>query len=132
HQGCRRHYGAASLARGALLYLHPSPAPGAQRKRELDCTPATISGAVRQCWKPRPEQGQTGPHTGRRTVMFIVDFAAGHPWVIAGIVITVAVVAQSIRVANQYERGVVFRLGKFNRTAGPGLYLVWPLIEWQI
>ena len=64
--------------------------------------------------------------------MFIVDFAAGHPWTIVGIVIMVAVMAQSIRVANQYERGVVFRLGKFNRTAGPGLYLVWPLIEWQI
>src|ERR1700732_2214772 len=39
---------------------------------------------------------------------------------------------RSIRVANQYERGVVFRLGKFNRTAGPGLYLVWPLVAWQI
>src|SRR5881227_2950381 len=64
--------------------------------------------------------------------MFILDFAAEHPWVIAGIVITLAVMAQSIRVANQYERGVVFHLGKFNRTAGPGLYLVWPLIEWQI
>jgi regulator of protease activity HflC (stomatin/prohibitin superfamily) len=39
---------------------------------------------------------------------------------------------RSIRVANQYERGVVFRLGKFNRTAGPGLYLVFPIIEWQL
>jgi regulator of protease activity HflC (stomatin/prohibitin superfamily) len=37
----------------------------------------------------------------------------------------------SIRIANQYERAVVFRLGKFNRTAGPGLYLVWPIVEWQ-
>src|SRR5207244_13570053 len=35
------------------------------------------------------------------------------------------------RIANQYERGVVFRLGKYNRTAGPGLYLVWSLVEWQ-
>jgi regulator of protease activity HflC (stomatin/prohibitin superfamily) len=26
---------------------------------------------------------------------------------------------------------VVFRLGKFDRTAGPGLYFLWPLIEWQ-
>jgi regulator of protease activity HflC (stomatin/prohibitin superfamily) len=38
---------------------------------------------------------------------------------------------KSVRVANQYERSVVFRLGKFNRTAGPGLYFLWPLIEWQ-
>jgi len=34
----------------------------------------------------------------------------------------------SIRVANQGRR-VVFRLGKFNRSAGPGLYLIWRSIE---
>ena len=55
-----------------------------------------------------------------------------HLLLIAIVVVAVLVVARSIRVANQYERGVVFRLGKFNRTAGPGLYLVWPLVEWQI
>jgi regulator of protease activity HflC (stomatin/prohibitin superfamily) len=47
-----------------------------------------------------------------------------------GIVIVVLLIA-SVRIANQYERSVVFRLGKFNRTAGPGLYFVWPIIEWQ-
>jgi regulator of protease activity HflC (stomatin/prohibitin superfamily) len=50
--------------------------------------------------------------------------------VIAAIVILILL--RSIRVANQYERGVVFRLGKYSRTAGPGLYLVLPLIEWQV
>ena len=39
---------------------------------------------------------------------------------------------KSLRVANQYERSVVFRLGKFDRTAGPGLYFVWPFIEWLV
>jgi regulator of protease activity HflC (stomatin/prohibitin superfamily) len=52
------------------------------------------------------------------------------PAIIAFIVIVILL--RSIRVANQYERGVVFRLGKYKRTAGPGLYLVLPLIEWQI
>ncbi len=47
-------------------------------------------------------------------------------------VIVLVILLRSIRVANQYERGVVFRLGKYNRTAGPGLYLVLPLIEWQL
>jgi regulator of protease activity HflC (stomatin/prohibitin superfamily) len=52
------------------------------------------------------------------------------PLVIAvGVVI---ILLRSIRIANQYERGVVFRLGKFSRTAGPGIYLVLPVIEWQI
>jgi regulator of protease activity HflC (stomatin/prohibitin superfamily) len=58
--------------------------------------------------------------------MFVFDFVA------VLILLSILIVAASIRVANQYERGVVFRLGKFNRTAGPGLYLVWPLVEWQI
>ncbi len=38
---------------------------------------------------------------------------------------------RSLRIANQYERAVVFRLGRYNRTAGPGLYIVWVFIEWQ-
>jgi regulator of protease activity HflC (stomatin/prohibitin superfamily) len=38
----------------------------------------------------------------------------------------------SVRIANQYERAVIFQLGKYARTAGPGLYLLIPLIEWQV
>jgi regulator of protease activity HflC (stomatin/prohibitin superfamily) len=64
--------------------------------------------------------------------MEILDFVAEHPVLVAIAAFIILVLARSIRVANQYERGVVFRLGKFSRTAGPGLYLVWPLIEWQI
>src|SRR5262245_30143149 len=35
------------------------------------------------------------------------------------------------RIANQYSRGVVFRLGRYQSTRGPGLYWIIPLIEWQ-
>ncbi len=38
----------------------------------------------------------------------------------------------SIRIANEYERGVVFRLGRLVGTRGPGLYLLLPFIERQI
>jgi regulator of protease activity HflC (stomatin/prohibitin superfamily) len=64
--------------------------------------------------------------------MFILDFVASH--LVSSVIVGLAVIAlvRSIRIANQYERGVVFRLGRFNRTAGPGLYFVWFLIEWQI
>jgi regulator of protease activity HflC (stomatin/prohibitin superfamily) len=48
------------------------------------------------------------------------------------VVVIVLILLRSIRIANQYERAVVFRLGKYSRTAGPGVYLVLPLIEWQI
>src|SRR5215475_3898299 len=36
-----------------------------------------------------------------------------------------------IRIADQYVRGVVFRLGRYQSTKGPGLYWIIPLIEWQ-
>lgn len=36
-----------------------------------------------------------------------------------------------LRVANQFERGVVFRLGKLRGLRGPGLYWLIPFIEWQ-
>ena len=36
-----------------------------------------------------------------------------------------------IRIADQYVRGVVFRLGRYQSTRGPGLYWIIPLIEWQ-
>jgi regulator of protease activity HflC (stomatin/prohibitin superfamily) len=64
--------------------------------------------------------------------MVVLEFAAAYPVLVAVAALVILVLVWSIRVANQYERGVVFRLGKFSRTAGPGLYLVWPLIEWQI
>lgn len=50
-------------------------------------------------------------------------------WIVA--VAAIVLVARSLRVAQQYERAVVFRLGRYARTAGPGLYLLVPLIEWQ-
>jgi regulator of protease activity HflC (stomatin/prohibitin superfamily) len=36
-----------------------------------------------------------------------------------------------IRIADQYVRGVVFRLGRYHATKGPGVYWIIPLIEWQ-
>jgi len=62
------------------------------------------------------------------TVQFVAD-----NWLTIVIVAAVVVFAvRSVRIAEQYQRGVVFRLGKYNRTAGPGIYIVWFLIEWQI
>lgn len=61
--------------------------------------------------------------------MFVADFVAT-ALVLTGIVM-IGFALLSIRIVDQHERSVVFRLGRFNRTAGPGLFFVWPLIEWQ-
>ncbi|MDA9526153.1 membrane protein [Bradyrhizobium sp. CCBAU 11434] len=63
--------------------------------------------------------------------MSVVDFFAPLSFLLIAGFAALILLLMSIRVANQYERSVVFRLGRFNRTAGPGLYLVWPVIEWQ-
>src|SRR4051794_15382786 len=39
------------------------------------------------------------------------------------------VLASSIRLALQWEKAVVFRLGKFHAMKGPGLFLIVPLID---
>ena len=38
-------------------------------------------------------------------------------------------VVPGIRIINQYERGIVLRLGKYRRTLGPGLRLIVPYID---
>ncbi len=45
-------------------------------------------------------------------------------WLIGSVLISSA-----FKLAAQWERALVFRLGKFNRTSGPGVYAVIPLIE---
>jgi regulator of protease activity HflC (stomatin/prohibitin superfamily) len=50
--------------------------------------------------------------------------------IVIGAVIVVFGIA-GIRIAQEYERGVVFRLGRYNSVRGPGLYWIIPIIEWQ-
>ncbi|MCL6450337.1 MAG: slipin family protein [Acetobacteraceae bacterium] len=49
-------------------------------------------------------------------------------WVIAAVVVG-ALLASAIRVVNEWERAAVLRLGKFRRMAGPGLFLVIPILD---
>ncbi|MFH1799987.1 MAG: slipin family protein [Candidatus Omnitrophota bacterium] len=39
------------------------------------------------------------------------------------------VIASGVQMAAQWEKGVVFQLGKFHRIAGPGLFFIIPVIE---
>jgi regulator of protease activity HflC (stomatin/prohibitin superfamily) len=41
------------------------------------------------------------------------------------------VLLSGIRIAQEYERSIVFRLGRFHSTKGPGIYYLIPLIERQ-
>src|ERR1700742_4553616 len=45
------------------------------------------------------------------------------------IVIVLLILARSIRIASEWQRAVILRLGRFDHVAGPGLYLGFPLID---
>ncbi|MCC5811548.1 MAG: slipin family protein [Ectothiorhodospiraceae bacterium] len=44
----------------------------------------------------------------------------------------VALLASAIRILREYERGVIFQLGRFWRVKGPGLILVIPIIQQMV
>ncbi|SRR5579883_60103 len=52
------------------------------------------------------------------------------PFLIVAIIV-VAIILSGFRVAQEYERGVVFRLGRFVGIRGPGLYWLVPFIDRQ-
>ena len=57
-----------------------------------------------------------------------IDFS----WIGGGLILVVLVVvflANAIRIFREYERGVVFTLGRFWQVKGPGLVIVIPIIQ---
>ena len=47
--------------------------------------------------------------------------------IILALVVAFLLVAASVRILREYERAVVFTLGRFQRVRGPGLVLLIPL-----
>jgi regulator of protease activity HflC (stomatin/prohibitin superfamily) len=50
-------------------------------------------------------------------------------WVVALVVILLILLPQMVRILREYERGVIFRLGKLLGTKGPGLILLIPIVD---
>jgi len=48
------------------------------------------------------------------------------------LIITLVIVFSSLRVLREYERGVIFQLGRFWKVKGPGLILVIPVIQQMV
>lgn len=50
-------------------------------------------------------------------------------WVIPVVILAVIVLPQAVRILREYERGVIFRLGKLLGSKGPGLIFLIPLVD---
>src|SRR5690606_3156210 len=57
------------------------------------------------------------------------NFLNNLTWLIPIIVILFMLITQMFKILREYERTVVFRLGKFQRTKGPGLIFLLPFID---
>ena len=51
------------------------------------------------------------------------------PWIVVLCVLGAIVLPQMIRILREYERGVIFRLGKLLGAKGPGLILLIPIVD---
>jgi len=51
------------------------------------------------------------------------------PWAVLLVVLAVFVLPMSMRILREYERGVIFRLGKLQGAKGPGLILLIPFVD---
>ena len=50
-------------------------------------------------------------------------------WLIGIVIVLLMILAYAVRIAREYERYVVFRLGRFVGVRGPGVVLIIPLVE---
>jgi len=50
-------------------------------------------------------------------------------WLIGVVFVAVIILASAIKIVKEYERGVIFRLGRLVGARGPGLFLVIPMFE---
>src|SRR5499425_733006 len=57
------------------------------------------------------------------------EFAKLLVWVISIVLLAVIILPQMIRILREYERGVIFRLGKLLGTKGPGLIFLIPIVD---
>ena len=51
------------------------------------------------------------------------------PWIVAIFILGSIVLPQMVRILREYERGVIFRLGKLHGAKGPGLIFLIPLVD---
>lgn len=49
--------------------------------------------------------------------------------ILIALVIVVLILSQSVKIVREYERVVIFRLGRFSGVKGPGLFLIIPIID---
>ena len=53
----------------------------------------------------------------------------GWPYIIVIVVVLLIIIPMAVKIAAEYERGVVFRLGRLVGSRGPGIFLIIPFVD---
>jgi hypothetical protein len=61
--------------------------------------------------------------------MYGISASWGSNWLSIAALVVATVVAFAIKVADQWDRAIVLRLGRFHAIRGPGLFLIVPIID---
>lgn len=56
-------------------------------------------------------------------------YLAFDPSSLIGLLVVVIIMSQAIRIVREYERVVIFRLGRFSGVKGPGIFFIIPIID---
>jgi regulator of protease activity HflC (stomatin/prohibitin superfamily) len=141
---------AADHARAAaLLQMAPRSRPLTARKAQMrrfwySRNGGEASARQQRNARRREEYAVMRKSSSLQTLAFFVVLAIGlgvawmaaappfyfaSDWIAAAAAAVALIAAAAIRVADQWQRAVVLRLGKFRALEGPGLFLIIPIIE---
>src|SRR5262249_16431329 len=107
---------------------------GAGQRVDLACarSPFAAAGGSHQSHQPRwprsrRRTGLTIPHRpqGGRPMLSLATIA-----LLA--IFVVIILFSAVRILREYERGVVFTLGRYTGTKGPGFFLLVPLVQQMV
>jgi regulator of protease activity HflC (stomatin/prohibitin superfamily) len=66
---------------------------------------------------------------GLVTLVLLFHFKIINSWMLIGLSVLVIILASSLRIADQWEKAVVLRFGKFSGLKGPGLFSIIPVVD---
>jgi regulator of protease activity HflC (stomatin/prohibitin superfamily) len=89
-----------------------------------------MSVSVRlSCWSPPARRHARQADADDPAIGPMSDISPAMIALIVIIVLVLVVLLRSVRIANEWQRAVVLRLGRFIGVRGPGLYLLFPFID---
>src|SRR5262249_43968848 len=128
----RYRQGGAARRRGRNRGLGWRRGTRAGQRRDLACARAAAAAGRSTHQSDRPR----GPRTRRRSGVTIPRNQEETMVSLATIailaILVVIILFSAVRILREYERGVVFTLGRYTGTKGPGFFLLVPLVQQMV